>query len=581
MERPPSISTRLRAYLFSNLDGCWTSFSKFLSQCSRGLLSGIRNLWEWVDGAILDLGRQMHLSYLPPLMVYMAAGISGLINIVGTFFVKDYLGLSAEFLAMLGFWVGIPWALKMPLGHMVDLFWRWKSILVFLGAFLITVSLVIMLGLLTSPSLMAQTMPIEAWFVLSALLAPIGYVVQDVVADGMTVEAVPSVNQRGQPYDQKTIKLMHTTMQMLGRVAIVSGGIAVSLVNFWMFNSAAEMLETAKVAVYAQIYKMALVIPAISVMGVIFAATLKWFRARRLRHQGFSTDEVTAVMDQHGEAPRPDWWILGGSLGFVIFTLTMGLTQIPFNQEIIFTGSMAIVLLLMARLLQELSQPARRTLVQTAIIIFVFRALPTPGAGSTWWQIDELGFDQQFLSTLSLISGGLALLGMFIFRRFMAEKSIVYVVGFLTIILSVLSLPILGMYYGLHQWTQSMTGGIVDARFIAIVDTALESPLGQVAMIPMLAWIANSAPTHLKATFFAVMASFTNLALSLSNLGTKYINQIFTVTREVRGSLTGAIAIPADYTELGVLLITVTAIGLLLPMATILFVQRSPLRSRT
>lgn len=202
-------------------------------------------------------------------MVYMAAGISGLINIVGTFFVKDYLGLSAEFLATLGFWVGIPWALKMPLGHMVDLFWRWKSILVFLGASLITVSLVIMLGLLTSPSLMAQTMPIEAWFVLSALLAPIGYVVQDVVADGMTVEAVPSVNQRGQPYDQKTIKLMHTTMQMLGRVAIVSGGIAVSLVNFWMFNSAAEMLETAKVAVYAQIYKMALVIPAISVMGVI------------------------------------------------------------------------------------------------------------------------------------------------------------------------------------------------------------------------------------------------------------------------------------------------------------------------
>jgi len=44
---------------------------------------------------------------------------------------------------------------------------------------------------------------------------------------------------------------------------------------------------------------------------------------------------------------------------------------------------------------------------------------------------------------------------------------------------------------------------------------ALESPLGQIAMIPMLAWIANSAPANLKATYFAVMASFTNLALSL------------------------------------------------------------------
>ena len=65
---------------------------------------------------------------------------------------KDYLGLSAEFLAMLGFWAGIPWALKMPLGHVVDLAWRWKSLLVFLGAALIAASLGIMLGLLSAPA---------------------------------------------------------------------------------------------------------------------------------------------------------------------------------------------------------------------------------------------------------------------------------------------------------------------------------------------------------------------------------------------------------------------------------------------
>ena len=92
-------------------------------------------------------------------------------------------------------------------------------------------------------------------------------------------------------------------------------------------------------------------------------------------------------------------------------------------------GSLAIVLFLMAKLLRELSPSARRTLVGTAIVIFVFRALPGPGAGATWWQIDTLGFDQQFMSMLSLISGGLALLGMFVFRRFMAEKSIAHVVG--------------------------------------------------------------------------------------------------------------------------------------------------------
>jgi hypothetical protein len=124
-----------------------------------------------------------------------------------------------------------------------------------------------------------------------------------------------------------------------------------------------------------------------------------------------------------------------------------------------------------------------------------------------------------------------------------------------------------------------MTGGIVDARFIAIVDTALESPLGQIAMVPMLAWIANSAPDNLKATFFAVMASFTNLALSASQLGTKYLNEIFLVTREVKDPVSGEITVPADYGELGILMTASLLIGLLLPLAAVALVKMTRLRS--
>jgi hypothetical protein len=95
----------------------------------------------------------------------------------------------------------------------------------------------------------------------------------------------------------------------------------------------------------------------------------------------------------------------------------------------------------------------------------------------------------------------------------------------------------------------------------------------------MLAWIANSAPANLKATFFAVMASFTNLALSLSQLATKYVNQIYTVTREVRDRFTGAITVPADYGELGWLLVTVTLVGLMAPLLAIVVVRRAGLQS--
>ena len=142
--------------------------------------------------------------------------------------------------------------------------------------------------------------------------------------------------------------------------------------------------------------------------------------------------------------------------------------------------------------------------------------------------------------------------------KVLGRRSIAYVIGFLTVCLFVLGAPYIGMYYGMHEWTGSITGGVVDARFIALIDTAVESPLGQIAMIPMLAWIANSAPEHLKATFFAVMASFTNLALSLSQLGTKYLNEIFTVTREVKDPATGVVKMAADYSELGWLLVTAT-----------------------
>jgi hypothetical protein len=273
-----------------------------------------------------------------------------------------------------------------------------------------------------------------------------------------------------------------------------------------------------------------------------------------------------------------NWWILGGGLAFTVVSLGVGVGQVAGGQEIVFGVSMAIVLFLIWRLTGELEADARHVLVGTAIVVFVFRAMPGPGAGSTWWMIDQLGFDQQFLATLSLIGSVLTLAGLFIFRRFMAERSIAYIVGFLTIVSTVLGLPIVGMYYGLHEWTAAHTGGLVDARMIALIDTALESPLGQIAMVPMLAWIANSAPDRLKATFFAIMASFTNLALAAAQLGTKYLNQIFTVAREVKDA-TGAIKSPADYSELGMLLVVTTVLSFVLPILAILFVKSSRFRS--
>jgi hypothetical protein len=393
------------------------------------------------------------------------------------------------------------------------------------------------------------------------------------------VEAVPKLDASGKPYEEKALKAMHTTMQTLGRMAVIGGFALVALANVYFFHGTELLPREQKAELYARIFTLALIIPVLSVAGVVLHAWLRAREAARLRRLGQPQAEVARAMAQGGEKTRPNWWILGGSLVFVALSLAVGLGRVSYAQELVFAGSMAVILFLLWRLVRELDAVARETLVATALVIFVFRATPSTGAGYTWWIIDVLKFDESFLARLSLLAYAMTLVGMFALRGFMSRNSIGRIVVVLTLAGTLLTLPNLGMYYGLHEWTARHTGGVVDARVIALIDTALESPLGQIAMIPMLAWIANTAPTHLKATYFAVMASFSNLALSASQLGTKYLNQIFSVTREVRDRASGAVKGQQDYSELGVLLITVVLIALVIPLATVWIVHRARLRT--
>jgi hypothetical protein len=420
---------------------------------------------------------------------------------------------------------------------------------------------------------------VEVWYVLAALLAPTGYVVQDVVADAMTVEAVPAVDGDGQPFPEEVSKAMHTTMQTLGRFAIISGLVAVASLNIFMFSDVETLEQADKVRIYGRIYLLALAIPAISVSGVVLSGIMQRARARRLRTQGVSEERISTLVFTTPETTEPNWQILGGGLVFVVLSIAVGLSDIAYAKEVVFAGSLGIILFLISRLLRELPPGNASALIGTAVIIFVFRAVPLPGPGQTWFEIDVLGFDERFLSVLSLITACLTLAGLVALRPLMASRSIAFIIVLLTLAAGILALPNIGLYYGVQEWTVAMTNGVVDARFIAILDTAIESPLGQIAMIPMLAWIAKNAPAHLKATFFAVMASFTNLALSASSLATKYLNQMLVVAREVQDRQTGAVVVPADYSNLGRLLIVVALISVIAPLMAILIVQASRFRT--
>ena len=459
-----------------------------------------RRFWHWFVGDFLGIFREMRWSYLPPLMVYLAAGVSAFTGIIESFFVKEQLGLSAAFLAGLAFWAGLPWALKMPLGHLVDLFWRRKAAFVYFGATLMALSLLIMVGLTGHTQWMAAFLPVDIWYIISLLLSPVGFVLQDVVADAMTVEAVPNVDEAGARIPDEKLQRMHVTMQTLGRMAIIGGSALVAGLGGWL----------ASILSYAVMYKWSLIIPLISVLGVTLGSWNTRHRRRQLRQEGFTADEIDNMLQTHDTRIPPNWYILGGSGIFVIMTLLLGLSDLLLKKEIIFTGSLGIIGYLIYQLVREMDPVKRREIIGIAVIIFIFRAMPGFGPAAQWWQIDILGFDEAFFGTLRQISSLLAIAGMIALRGWMSRRPVPYLIVFLSVYQATMFLPTVGMYFGLHEWTQTHLG--FGARTIAIIDTMADSPLGQVAMIPMLAWIAKEAPRDKKATYFAVMAAFTNLA---------------------------------------------------------------------
>jgi len=184
-----------------------------------------------------------------------------------------------------------------------------------------------------------------------------------------------------------------------------------------------------------------------------------------------------------------------------------------------------------------------RAVAVAAIVIFLFRATPQVGQGYSYWAIDRLGFDERFLGILAQGGAVLSLVGLLAFRKTIVRRPVSFTLLWVIVVGTILSLPNIGLFYGLHDWLG------VSARTLAFIDTTISAPLAQLTMVPMLILIARTAPPGAEATMFAIMASLMNLALSASQLFTRYLNDAYHVTQ-------------ADYSNLGRLMITVGLLSL-------------------
>jgi BT1 family len=460
------------------------------------------------------------LAYLPLLMVYFAYGALGLIDVARDMWIKEKLTLSASELAGIGVWLGVPWTVKMVFGELVDcvpIFGSQRRVYILIGAAFVTAGLLTLAGAAGGWIVM---LPREQLYLVGSLLSVIGVVIQDVVADAMSTEVVARTDAAGNARPDEDVRADLGMVQVLGRLALSAGILAVSGLSGWL------------AFVYSRetVFLLALIVPVISVTGVML------------------------IQSETAERRPIDWRILGGGIGFGIVVVALGFGGVPYAQEIVFVISMAVICTMLALVTRDLDARSRRAILFAAMIIFAFRATPVLGDGYFWWTIDVLKFDEAFYGHLRFTGAVVSILAMWFLAKQITEYSVVKTLLWITVAGTILALPSLGLVYGLHEWTEQHFG--FGARTIAVIDAATTSPFVDLSMVPLLALTAYYAPAGHRATWFALMASLMNLALQAGQLQTKYLNDLFVVGR-------------GEYGEIAMLVTAVVALSFIVPLAAI------------
>ncbi len=434
-------------------------------------------------------------AWAPILLTYFCYGASAVTQVADLFFQKETLGLRPAEAAAVAFWLGLPWSMKMVAGVASDVY-------PILGSRRTAYLLVGAACSLAGYAALATLVTTRGAYLAAMLLVTVGFVVQDVVADALSVELARTEEEIGQ-------------IQTLGRIALLLGGISVGYLSGWL---------TATLGPRAT-FGAAGLLPLAVAAGALLAAPEPPAAGRGAGREAGPLAGGKARL------------VLAVGLGYAAFGAAVELSDVAYAEELVLVVSVVLIALLLHCV------GISRSVVLAAIVIFLFRATPAVGQGYSYWAIDRLGFDERFLGTLAQVGSVLSLVALLVFRQAIAGRPVSFTLLWVVLVGTVLYLPNVGLVYGLHERLG------VSARALALVDTAMAAPLGQLMMVPMLILIARTAPRGAEATMFAIMASLMNLALSASQLFTRYLNDLFAVTQ-------------SDYSNLGPLMITVGLLGL-------------------
>lgn len=180
------------------------------------------------------------------------------------------------------------------------------------------------------------------------------------------------------------------------------------------------------------------------------------------------------------------------------------------------------------------------------LFLFLWQATPTAESAFFFFTTNELHFEPEFLGRVRLVTSVAALLGVWMFQRFLKNVPFRVIFGWSTVISAVLGLSTLLLVTHANRAL-----GISD-KWFSLGDNLVLTVMGQIAFMPVLVLAARLCPAGVEATLFALLMSVVNLAGLVSYETGAFLMHQFGITE-------------SNFNNLA-LLVVITNVSTLLPL---------------
>jgi folate/biopterin transporter len=154
---------------------------------------------------------------------------------------------------------------------------------------------------------------------------------------------------------------------------------------------------------------------------------------------------------------------------------------------------------------------SQKSIWMPTVFLFFWQAMPGSESAFFYFSTNELHFEPEFLGRIRLVSSFAAIVGIWVFQRFLKTVPFRVIFGWSTVISSALGLTTLLLV------THANRALGIDDRWFSLGDSLILTVMGQIAFMPVLVLAARLCPKGVEATLFALLMSVVNVSGVLSH----------------------------------------------------------------